>query len=234
MGGDRFEERCSQILRFFLTPNACHGLRGLFLSSLLEVVGKEDLSFSLNDTKVITEEATEDRKFIDITVVADDFVIAIENKIGASLYNPLKSYVGHIKRTYSTRSNHIFVLLSARPITDSAEIGKIKRYDYFYVNYRTLFDTIKKNLGTYALNADQSYLVFLFDFIRTAGKFIGCIFYLFYHDKPPHNIALRQGNGHIILNFCTESAYHRLCRRYSRRRSKTPAFQRFFWNMRSS
>lgn len=167
MGGDRFEERCSQILRFFLTPNACHGLRGLFLSSLLEVVGKEDLSFSLNDTKVITEEATEDRKFIDITVVADDFVIAIENKIGASLYNPLKSYVGHIKRTYSTRSNHIFVLLSARPITDSAEIGKIKRYDYFYVNYRTLFDTIKKNLGTYALNADQSYLVFLFDFIRT-------------------------------------------------------------------
>lgn len=167
MGGDRFEERCSQILRFFLTPNACHGLRGLFLSSLLEVVGKEDLSFSLNDTKVITEEATEDRKFIDITVVADDFVIAIENKIGASLYNPLKSYVGHIKRTYSTRSNHIFVLLSARPITDSAEIGKIKRYDYYYVNYRTLFDTIKKNLGTYALNAAQSYLVFLFDFIRT-------------------------------------------------------------------
>ena len=154
MGGDRFEERCSQILRFFLTPNACHGLRGLFLSSLLEVVGKEDLSFSLNDTKVITEEATEDRKFIDITVVADDFVIAIENKIGASLYNPLKSYVGHIKKTYSTRSNHIFVLFSARPITDSAEIGKIKRYDYYYVNYRTLFDTIKKNLGTYALNAD--------------------------------------------------------------------------------
>lgn len=89
MGGDRFEERCSQILRFFLTPNAAHGLRDLFLSSLLEVTGKEDLSFSLNGTKVITEEATEDRKFIDITVVADDFVIAIENKIGASLYNPL-------------------------------------------------------------------------------------------------------------------------------------------------
>ena len=59
------------------------------------------------------------------------------------------------------------MLLSARPITDSAEIGKIKRHDYYYVNYRTLFGTIKKNLGTYAINADQSYLVFLFDFIRT-------------------------------------------------------------------
>ena len=119
MGGDRFEERCSQILRFFLTPNAAHGLRGLFLSSLLEVIGKDDLSFSLNGTKVITEDATKDRKFIDITVVADDFVIAIENKIGASLYNPLDSYVRHIKKTYRTQTNHIFVVLSARPITDA-------------------------------------------------------------------------------------------------------------------
>lgn len=168
MSGDRFEERCSQILRFFLTPNAAHGLRGLFLSSLLEVISCENLSFSPNNgTKVITEEATEDRKFIDITVVADDFVIAIENKIGASLYNPLDSYVSHIKKTYRAKANHIFVLLSARPVTDAAEISKIKRHGYHYVNYRTLFDAVKRNLGTYALDADQSYLTFLFDFIRT-------------------------------------------------------------------
>lgn len=167
MSGDRFEERCSQILRFFLTPNAAHGFRDLFLSSLLKIVARNDLSFSHNGTKVITEEMTEDHKFIDITVVADDFVIAIENKINASLYNPLDSYVSHIKKTYRTQTNHIFVLLSARPITDVAEISKIKRHGYHYVNYRTLFDVIKKNLGTYALDADQSYLTFLFDFIRT-------------------------------------------------------------------
>lgn len=167
MGGDKFEERCSQILRFFLTPNADHGLRGLFLSSLLEVISRKDLSFSLNGTKVITEESTEDRKFIDITIVADDFVIAIENKIGAPLYNPLDSYVSHIKKTYRAQTNHIFVVLSARPITDASEISKMKRYGYHYVNYRTLFDSIKINLGTYALDADQSYLTFMFDFIRT-------------------------------------------------------------------
>lgn len=40
MGGDRFEERCSQILRFFLTPSAAHNFNGLFLSSLLEIIGK--------------------------------------------------------------------------------------------------------------------------------------------------------------------------------------------------
>ena len=167
MCGDRFEERCSQILRFFLEPNAAHGLRGLFLSSLLEVVSQENLSFSPKGTKVVVEETTEDRKRIDITVIADDFVIAIENKIGASLYNPLDSYVSHIKKTYHTQAHHIFVLLSARPVTDAAEIGRIKRHGYHYVNYRTLFEAVKRNLGIYALDADQSYLTFLLDFIRT-------------------------------------------------------------------
>ena len=28
MGGDRFEERCSQIFRFFLSPEAHHNMRG--------------------------------------------------------------------------------------------------------------------------------------------------------------------------------------------------------------
>ena len=59
------------------------------------------------------------------------------------------------------------MVLSARAITDASEISKMKRHGYHYVNYRTLFDAIKKNLGTYALDADQSYLAFLFDFIRT-------------------------------------------------------------------
>lgn len=167
MGGDRFEERCSQILRFFLTPNAPHRLRGLFLSSLLETVGKGDLSFTSAGTIVSTEKMTDDGKFIDLTVVADDFVIVIENKIGASLYNPLGSYVRHIKKYYTKQKEYIFIVLSARPITDSGEIGKMKKYGYRYVNYRVLFDVIKKNLGSYAIDGDHSYLAFLFDFIRT-------------------------------------------------------------------
>lgn len=167
MGGDRFEERCSQVLRFFLTPDAPHKLRGLFLSSLLEVVGKSELTFSHTEPKVFTEEMTEDRKFIDITVVAEDFVMAIENKIGASLYNPLDSYVSHIQKNYTKQKEHIFIVLSVRSISDAAEIKKMKQYGYHYVNYRTFFETVKKNVGNYALDADQTYLAFLFDFIRT-------------------------------------------------------------------
>lgn len=167
LGGDRFEERCSQILRFYLAPNGQHKLKSLLLTSLLEVVQKADAHFSPMKTKVITEEMTEDGKYIDITVISDSMVIAIENKIGASLYNPLDSYARHINKNYSDKESKLFIVLSVKRITDSSELKKMKENGYVYVNYSSFFSAIKRNLGNYALDADQAYLTFLLDFIRT-------------------------------------------------------------------
>ena len=167
MGGDRFEERCSQILAFFFNPSAPHRLNGLFLNSLLQVIHLSDCSFSYRTTRVITEEMTSDGKYIDITVIADDFVIAIENKIFARLYNPLESYKKHIESSYKDKNKHLFVILSVKRITDQAELKKIKDNDYIVVNYSDFIFTVKRNLGFYACDADQSYLTFLIDFFRT-------------------------------------------------------------------
>lgn len=167
LGGDRFEERCSQILRFYLDPKAQHNLKTLLLTSLLEAMQMSDVRFSPSCTKVLTEEMTDDGKYIDITVVSDSMVIAIENKIGASVYNPLDSYVKYIKKNYSDRETKLFVVLSVKRITDSAELRKMHENSYVYVNYSTFFACIKRNLGAYALDADQAYLTFLLDFIRT-------------------------------------------------------------------
>lgn len=167
LGGDRFEERCSQILRFYLDPKGQHNLKTLLLTSLLEVMHKADLHFSPSCTKVMTEEMTDDRKYIDITVVSDSMVIAIENKIGASLYNPLDSYVKYIERKYSEKETKLFVVLSVKRITDNAELEKMREHGYVYINYRTFFTAVKRNLGSFALDADQAYLTFLLDFIRT-------------------------------------------------------------------
>lgn len=167
LGGDRFEERCSQILRFYIDPNGPHNLKTLLLSSLLEVIQQSNLHFSPSCTRVITEEMTEDGKYIDITIISDSMVIAIENKIGASLYNPLESYVKHINRNYSDKETKLFVVLSVKRITDQSELCKMKDNGYVYINYSTLFAAIKRNLGSFALDADQSYLTFLLDFIRT-------------------------------------------------------------------
>ncbi|MDE6811661.1 MAG: PD-(D/E)XK nuclease family protein [Muribaculaceae bacterium] len=167
LGGDRFEERCSQILRFYLDPKGPHKLKSLLLNSLLESAQNTEVRYSADKTKVITEEMTEDGKYIDITVISDSMVIAIENKIGARIYNPLDSYVRYINRTYADKDTKLFIVLSVKRITDSTEIKKIKNNGYIYVNYSSFFSSIKRNLGNFALDADQAYLTFLLDFIRT-------------------------------------------------------------------
>ena len=113
MGGDRFEERCSQIFKFYFNPNAPHGLKGLFINSLLEIMQNVELNYSLQGVRVITEDTTSDNKRIDIIVETDCFVMAIENKIGAKLYNPLESYVEHINTKYKDKKS-FFIVLSAR------------------------------------------------------------------------------------------------------------------------
>lgn len=167
LGGDHFEKRCSQILKFYLDPNRQHNLKSLLLTSLLEVMQESHLHFSPSCTKVLTEEMTCDGKYIDLTVVSDSMVIAIENKIGASLYNPLDSYVSYINKNYYDKEHKLFVVLSVKRITDTEELRKMRENGYIYVNYSTLFAVIKRNLGFYALDADPAYMTFLLDFIRT-------------------------------------------------------------------
>lgn len=169
VGADRFEERCSQVLMFFLNPRAEHNLRGLVLDSLLECINQAELRYENSDVKVFSEEMTEDRKRIDITVLTSDFVIAIENKIGAKLYNPLESYVKHINLAYQNQQKY-FVVLSVRKINTVHELDKMTENKYLYVNYSQLFDSIKRKIGYYAIDGAPTYLTFLFDFIKTIEK----------------------------------------------------------------
>lgn len=165
LGNDRFEERCSNILQFYLSPDAPHGLHELFIKSLLELTGHGDLG--IEKVRILTEEMTSDRKFIDITVVTDSFVIAIENKITASLYNRLDLYAKHIHETYPNCARKIFILLSVKRITDCSEIRKLNDNGYTYINYSDLFEVVKRRLRAPAVDANPRYLTFLFDFIRT-------------------------------------------------------------------
>lgn len=169
MSGDRFEERCSQILQFYFSPLAPHKLRGLFLDTLLELLNMNDI-YTIQNVKVKTEESTEDRKRIDITIIADDFVIAIENKIMADVYNPLESYKRHIEKTYTHKSNKKLVLLSVKKITHSTELKRISDNGFIYINYTDLFSAIKNNIGNYMMDCNHKYLTFLFDFICTIEK----------------------------------------------------------------
>ena len=97
--GSRFEEVCSRILQFYLNPFAGHGLHDLWLLALWRASGQGETLPFYNKVECVTEEYAGDKR-IDIIVKSEEFIIAIENKTTADLYNPLDIYANHIRKNY--------------------------------------------------------------------------------------------------------------------------------------
>ena len=161
----RFEEVCSRILKFFFNPKAEHGLRDLWITALLEAIGKPELHDYRQDVTVKSEEWA-DGKRIDLTIVADKYVIAIENKITADVYNPLDVYKDYIEKTYKNKKI-VLLVLSMKPILN---LHNIMKNDYKWCSYNDLFGAVKRLLGEYVMKANQKYLIFMFDFIKTISN----------------------------------------------------------------
>lgn len=161
----RFEEICSRLLCFYLAPNKEHALKELFLSSLLELLAP-DKTFYLQEDKihVISEENAEGKR-LDILVYSDTFVIGIENKITAGLYNPLEIYKNRIQ-LYG--SENIFrVVLSLKKLSSKEDLAFIENHGFVNLTYKNYFSQIAKNLSSYKITGNEKYLSHLNDFIET-------------------------------------------------------------------
>ena len=166
----RFEEICSRLLCFYIAPKNEHGLNDLFLKSLLELLTKENLSFKDEHVKVISEENAEGKR-LDILIHSPTFVIGIENKITAGLYNPLETYKNRIA-LYGTE-NIFRVVLSLRKIVDKNELATLQANDFIRLTYFELFEVIKRKIGAYLNQANSKYVTFLTDFIQTLENMSG-------------------------------------------------------------
>jgi len=157
----RFEEVCSRILCFYFSPKEEHGFQDLFLRSLFELLEAEDINFYEDEIQVIPEDYAEGKR-LDIVITGSDFVIGIENKITASLYNPLDKYKARID---SYHKEHPFnLVLSVYEITKAEELEKIAANDFKAFTYADFFFYLKKNLGDYSADCNQRYLQYLLDF----------------------------------------------------------------------
>lgn len=166
----RFEEICSRILCFYFDPTNEHGFNELFLDSLFELLSKTEIQYKNDQIKVINEENSEGKR-LDILIHSPDFVIGIENKINASVYNPLDIYKNRIE-LYNKEV--IFkVVLSVRKITDKNELAKISKNGFVVFSYSDFFDKVKKNTGKYITQANQKYLTYMYDFIQTIENMTG-------------------------------------------------------------
>ncbi|HEY5233562.1 MAG TPA: PD-(D/E)XK nuclease family protein [Verrucomicrobiae bacterium] len=110
-GRGYYENPASDLLAFFLKPDAEHGLKDLFLSTFLECVKmKEDYrKFNLSYVDIKREVPTDDNKRIDLQILGVDWCLLIENKIYHWQANPFPTYEAHAKRL---REKTVFSILS--------------------------------------------------------------------------------------------------------------------------
>jgi hypothetical protein len=162
---NRFEEICSRLLSYYLSPTKEHGFKDLFLRSLLEILqASKEIYYRFDGVNIILEENAEGKR-LDILIQADNnFVIGIENKITASLYNPLEIYKTRID-LYSGQK--FCVVLTLRPISSKEELILLKNNGFVNLTYSAYFSRIKLNLGNYITDGNSKYLIFMTDFIQT-------------------------------------------------------------------
>ncbi|RKD90427.1 PD-(D/E)XK nuclease family protein [Mangrovibacterium diazotrophicum] len=159
----RFEEICSRLLAFYFDPAKEHGFGDLFIRSLLDIL-KANIRFDPDQLEIITEDNAEGKR-IDLVIACPDFVIGIENKITADLYNPLETYR---KRLEQYPSEKVFKLvLSVHDFTKPEELALIEDNEFKPITYSRLFNQVKAQIGAYISNCNQKYLTHLYDFIET-------------------------------------------------------------------
>ena len=157
-----YENVCSNILGFFFDTQECHGLRDLALKSLLQVYDTDLGKHSYDTRAVKREEPTESQNRLDLLVDAGDYVVAIENKIWASLYNDLVDYAKHVEMRFPQAFRRIYIVLSIREIPDEILTSNFKS-----VRYHEFIAAVRRNMDDYLHGADNYYVRILVDFMNS-------------------------------------------------------------------
>ena len=156
-----YENVWSNIYAFYLDYNGVHKLKDLFIKCLLEIINasplaKNNLVFdSFSNYKITTEYSTINQKRIDIVLQNKDYAIIIENKVRHHLNNDLNEYFNEINV-----SEKVGVVLSLHPISD------ISHKRFINITHLEFVNKILQNLGSYLLNGNEKYIVFLKDFCQ--------------------------------------------------------------------
>ena len=176
-----YENPTSDILAFYLDPEAEHQLGSLVLdslfsaliktlettpegkfdnqptqlSSLKEIIEKKSINLALTPSR---EVSTENIKKIDLLLEGDDWVMVIENKIYAAQNNPFKKYEQFVENYKTTKDKIFFVILSPE--------GNSINKKWIGLSYENFITKIEEKLGSeFILKPFNKWTVFLRDFI---------------------------------------------------------------------
>lgn len=160
-----YENVLSNWYEFFLDGDGEHGFQGLFLDSLLNLIGR-DMRFDF--WKVEREKVTDKTGRIDI-LISDQInenehpqnAIIIENKVYAELTNDLVDYFNSVKA-----NNKVGIVLTL----DNNPIPDLLKEKFVHITHNQWMQEIKKNMGKYILECSEKHLILLKDFIQNIEK----------------------------------------------------------------
>jgi hypothetical protein len=149
----------SNILAFYINPNNEHNLHEFLIKSIFQSINKDISLTNLKNISVRTEYPTKKGNRIDIVVIADNFVLGIENKVGAGLYNDLADYSEAIDELAKNQNLPTYKIVLSKYRNNTTN-------DFMNLIYTELIKVIKQNIGSYSDYSDTKYLIFLLDFLK--------------------------------------------------------------------
>jgi hypothetical protein len=139
-GRGYYEDPTSDLLAFFINPDAEHGLQDRFVAALLECMKVDPRGLRLKQLHVEREVKTDDGKFIDIQITGPDWCLLIENKIRHWEANPFISYEKHAAGL--NRRTTLFCVLS--PSGSVKNEGKTE--DWRGVSYKGYLSVLRAKM----------------------------------------------------------------------------------------
>jgi hypothetical protein len=156
-GRGYYENPASDMLAFFLTPDAEHGFRNLFLEALLDCINEDSRKLSFTEVTVRREAQTTDGNRIDLVVEGPEWVLLIENKIYHTQINPFYSYEAW-GQSLATNKTLLMVVLSPG--------GTTVHQRWKPVSYRAYCTTLRQRLSDALFNyAYSKWVIFAREFI---------------------------------------------------------------------
>lgn len=127
----RLENPTTELLRFFMAPEGGHDLGPLFLRAFFTCLKRDCSDLSFDGVRAWPQDQTDDRKFIDLLISGSDWVLLIENKIGAPIDNPLSLYEEHAKRYFPRKEIHLAILSpDGQTVPESPQWKAVSYQDY--------------------------------------------------------------------------------------------------------
>lgn len=142
-GKGYFENPTTDLLAYFVDPSRAHGFRDLVLRALVECCTKEVPQSLALVHPPMREEWTANGNRLDLVVVGDTWVLALENKVQHGLINPFDDYEDHLKCKYNDKQTIFRVILSPA--------GGSPNDRWISVSYEALISAIASAMGSVLL-----------------------------------------------------------------------------------